>query len=61
MEGVSIMYSFNQAEAPNRKQRQYYEMFGNRGIWADGWKAVTLHANRMPWELNKVEPFENDK
>ena len=32
------------------KQRQYYEMFGNRAIWADGWKAVTLHANRMPWE-----------
>ena len=32
--------------APNRKQRQYYEMFGNRAIWVDGWKAVTLHANR---------------
>ena len=30
---------------------QYYEMFGNRAIWVDGWKAVTLHANRMPWEL----------
>jgi arylsulfatase len=35
-------------------------MFGNRAIWEDGWKAVTLHANRMPWEVNKVEPFEDD-
>ena len=37
-------------DAPNVKQRQYYEMFGNRAIWVDGWKAVTLHANRMPWD-----------
>jgi arylsulfatase len=29
-------------------------------MWADGWKAVTLHANRMPWELNKTAPFEDD-
>ena len=61
MDGVSIIYSFDNAEAPNRKQRQYYEMFGNRAIWVDGWKAVTLHANRMPWELNKVVPFEDDE
>jgi len=61
MDGISMMYSFDNAQAPNRKQRQYYEMFGNRAIWVDGWKAVTLHANRMPWELNKVVPFENDE
>ena len=35
-------------------------MFGNRAIWEDGWKAVTLHANRMPWEVNVVLPFEDD-
>ncbi|MDA9983034.1 arylsulfatase, partial [Gammaproteobacteria bacterium] len=58
--GVAINYSFNNADAPNAKKRQYYEMFGNRAIWEDGWKAVTLHANRMPWELNKVVPFEDD-
>jgi arylsulfatase len=55
-----MAYAFDNAKAPNKKKRQYYEMFGNRAIWVDGWKAVTLHANRMPWELNKVEPFEND-
>ena len=61
MDGVSMMYSFNDAAAPNRKERQYYEMFGNRAIWADGWKAVTLHANRMPWDVNVVLPFDQDE
>ena len=42
------------------KKQQYYEMFGNRAIWQDGWKAVTLHANRMPWDVNVVQPFEED-
>jgi arylsulfatase len=58
---ISMVYSFNQADAPNRKGRQYYEMFGNRAIWVDGWKAVSLHANRMPWDVNVVLPFDQDK
>ncbi len=61
MDGTSMRYSFNDADAPNRKQRQYYEMFGNRAMWADGWKAVTLHAKRMPWELNVTLPFDQDE
>ena len=60
LDGTSFLYTFNDANAPNRKERQYYEMFGNRAMWIDGWKAVTLHANRMPWEVNDVLPFEND-
>jgi arylsulfatase len=58
--GVPMNYSFDNPDAPNAKENQYYEMFGNRAIWADGWKAVTLHANRMPWEINVVLPFEDD-
>ncbi len=58
--GVPMNYSFDNADAPNAKKRQYYEMFGNRAIWVEGWKAVTLHANRMPWEINLVQPFEED-
>jgi arylsulfatase len=61
MDGVSMRYAFNDAEAPNRKKRQYYEMFGNRAIWVDGWKAVTLHAERMPWDLNVTLDFSKDK
>jgi arylsulfatase len=61
LDGVSMAYSFDAPTAPTTKQRQYYEMFGNRAIWVDGWKAVTLHANRMPWELAVVAPFESDQ
>jgi len=61
MDGVAMNYSFDNADAPNRKERQYYEMFGNRAIWADGWKAVTLHAKRMPWDVNVVLPFDQDE
>ncbi len=60
LDGTSILYSFDDAGAPNRKQRQYYEMFGNRAIWVDGWKAVTLHGKRMPWIVGSVTPFEDD-
>jgi len=58
--GIAMNYSFDAPDAPNAKKRQYYEMFSNRAIWVDGWKAVTLHANRMPWEINMVLPFEED-
>ncbi len=58
--GVPINYSFDNSSAPNAKERQYYEMFGNRAIWVDGWKAVTIHANRMPWDINKRAPFDED-
>jgi len=61
MDGVSMSYAFDDADAPNRKKRQYYEMFGNRAIWVDGWKAVTIHANRMPWELAVTLPFDEDE
>jgi arylsulfatase len=60
MTGVSMQYSFNDANAPTTKKRQYFEMFGNRALWEDGWKAVTLHARRMPWDVNVVQPFDQD-
>jgi arylsulfatase len=60
MDGDSMIYSFDAPDAPNVKRRQYYEMFGNRAIWVDGWKAATLHANRMPWDVNVTLPFEQD-
>jgi arylsulfatase len=59
--GVAMNYAFDDPDAPNAKDRQYYEMFGNRAIWSDGWKAVTLHAKRMPWDVNVVLPFDQDE
>ncbi len=59
MEGISMLYSFNEAEAPERHDLQYFEMFGNRGIYCKGWSAVTKH--RTPWLLIEMAPpFDND-
>ena len=60
LDGVSMKYSFDNNEAPTNHPEQYYELFGNRAIYKDGWKAVTIHGNRMPWFLNKTAPFEDD-
>lgn len=59
-DGVSMAYSFNDADAPDQHTRQYYELFGNRAMYLDGWKAVTIHANRMPWIIGGTFPFEDD-
>jgi arylsulfatase A-like enzyme len=47
--GVSMAYSFDDADAEERHQTQYFEMFGNRGIYHKGWTAVTKH--KTPWIL----------
>src|SRR5208282_1375959 len=49
IEGVSMLYAFNDAEAAERRETQYFEMAGNRGIYHKGWTAVTRH--RTPWEI----------
>jgi arylsulfatase len=59
-DGISMAYSFNEADAPDRRTRQYYELFGNRAMYLDGWKAVTIHGNRMPWIIAGTYPFEDD-
>jgi len=48
IEGVSLIYSFDDARADGRRKTQYFEMFGNRAIYADGWYAATIH--KLPWE-----------
>ncbi|KRC35583.1 arylsulfatase [Oerskovia sp. Root918] len=49
MEGTSMLYAFDDADAPERHDLQYFEMFGNRGIYHKGWSAVTKH--RTPWDM----------
>jgi arylsulfatase len=61
LEGVSMTYSFNDPDAAERHETQYFEMFGNRGIYHKGWTAVTKH--RTPWETGPdvVTPaFDDD-
>jgi arylsulfatase A-like enzyme len=60
LQGTSMAYSFDSAEAPDRHQTQYFEMFGNRGIYHQGWTAVTRH--KTPWMLvgEEVPAFDDD-
>jgi arylsulfatase len=48
MAGTSLMYSFDDARAKERRTTQYFEIAGNRGIYHDGWFARTIH--KAPWE-----------
>jgi arylsulfatase len=59
LEGVSMAASFNDAKAPETHEIQYFEMFGNRGIYHQGWTAVTKH--RTPWKADQPGPFDADK
>lgn len=58
IEGTSMMYAFNDAQAKDRHTTQYFEMFGNRAIYHDGWLAGTVH--RAPWEYKPRRSLEND-
>jgi arylsulfatase len=57
-EGVSMVYSFNDAKAPERHGVQYFEMFCNRGIYHQGWSAVTRHST--PWVMAELPPMDDD-
>jgi arylsulfatase len=60
MEGTSMVYSFNDAAAPEQHDLQYFEMLGNRGLYYKGWSAVTNH--KIPWIVTgqKMLPFDED-
>ena len=59
IEGVSMVYTFADAKAQDRHKTQYFEIFGNRGIYQDGWLAHTVH--RAGWESKPRHPFLEDK
>ena len=59
IEGVSMRYSFDDAGAAERHETQYFEMFCNRGIYHEGWTAVTRHST--PWLMApELPPFDDD-
>jgi arylsulfatase A-like enzyme len=59
IEGTSLAYTFNDAAAAERHTVQYFEMFGNRGIYQDGWYARTIH--RAAWEMKPRALLKDDK
>jgi len=59
LHGVSMKYTFDDAKAAERRETQYFEMFCNRGIYHQGWTAVTRHST--PWVLgNELPAFDDD-
>ena len=58
IEGVSMLYAFNDATAAERHETQYFEMFCNRGIYHKGWTAVTRHG--VPWLGAYKRTFDED-
>jgi arylsulfatase len=55
LEGVSVVYTFDDAKVPTRHTTQYFEMTANRAIYHDGWIASTTPA-RLPWETLGAAP-----
>jgi arylsulfatase A-like enzyme len=61
IEGESFVRSITDAAAPSKTSPQYFEMFGHRGIWHQGWKAVAYHPPGTPFENDKWELFHLDR
>jgi arylsulfatase A-like enzyme len=59
IEGTSLLYSFNDASAPEKHTVQYFEMFGNRSVYQDGWYARTIH--KAPYLPTPYATLEEDQ
>ncbi len=59
--GTSMVYTFDAPDEKTRKGPQYFEMGGHRGIWADGWKAVTYHRRGEPFTDDEWELYHLDE
>jgi arylsulfatase A-like enzyme len=58
MDGVSMLYTVDDAEAAERRKTQYFEMFGNRAIYHEGWVAATRHS--VPWLMVPLPSVADD-
>ncbi len=57
-DGVSMRYSLDDAAAPTTRRTQFYSMLGSRGIWHDGWKAITTHPTLSGWSHFNDDEWE---
>ena len=58
MDGISMLYTVDDAKAADRRKTQYFEMFGNRAIYHEGWVAATRHS--IPWLVVPLPPLADD-
>ena len=59
IEGTSLVYSFDDPAVASKHKTQYFEMFGNRAIYDQGWVAAARHG-RLPWERFSKTTFDQD-
>ena len=59
IDGTSFLYAMKDRAAVPKHTRQYFELFGNRAMYADGWKAVVLH-RPVTWDFFRTWSFDND-
>jgi arylsulfatase A-like enzyme len=59
IEGTSLAYTFKNPSAPEKHSVQYFEMFGNRSVYQDGWLARTIH--RAPWQFLPPQTLQENK
>ena len=59
IDGIALNYSFDNPAAADRRTTQYYELWGNHGIYHDGWKAVVLH-KKTSWNIHSAVSFDED-
>ena len=57
-DGVSMRGSFDDADAPTNRRTQFYSMLGSRGIWHEGWKAITTHPTLSGWSHFNDDEWE---
>jgi arylsulfatase len=58
LHGKSMASTFDDPEAPEHRETQYFEMFVNRGIYHKGWTAVTRHS--IPWVATEMPAYDDD-
>ena len=61
LEGTSFKASFNDAAAPSKAKPQYFEQFGHRGVWHQGWKAVAYHPPGTSFDADRWELYRLDQ
>ena len=61
MTGESFAASLRDTHAPRRSSPQYFEMFGHRGLWHDGWKAVAFHPVGTAFDDDQWELYHLDQ
>ena len=57
-DGVSMRNSFDDPSATSTRRTQFYSMLGSRGIWHDGWKAITTHPTIAGWSNFNDDEWE---